>query len=89
MTVEERLQKLETELENLRLAKDVIQTESLRARVLQDVVQSGVLDTTLTALNGTTSVPAGGGSVLHAKQYNKRLLVYIDKIPYYIGLYNI
>lgn len=89
MTTEERLAQLEKKFEDLELARSVVFTESIKGRVLQDVVQSGVLDTTLTALNGTTSVPAGGGSVLHAKQYNKRLLVYIDKIPYYIGLYNI
>ncbi|MBL4621026.1 MAG: hypothetical protein JKY89_01370 [Immundisolibacteraceae bacterium] len=88
MTVEERLQKLEKELADMRLAKDVVYTESIRARVLEDAVLSGILDTTMTALNGSTTVSAFPTTINYAKQFDKRLLVYIDKIPYHIGLYS-
>lgn len=90
MTTEERLSKLEKEIQDIRLATDVQFTESLRRRVVQDVIFAGISDTTLLDLNETTAIPiGGGGSVLHTEPYDKRLRITVDGTDYFIGLYNV
>lgn len=91
MTIEERLAKLESLVANMQLAKDVVFSESVRKQMLQDAIQAGVLDTTLTGINQTSSTVVNAFpttvTVNHAKQYTHRLRVLIDGNPYYIGLY--
>lgn len=88
MTTEERITKLEKELEDIRLERDVVHSESLRKRVLQGIIESGIRDTTLTDINTTTAVAATPSNVSHASTYDFRLRVIIDGNPYYIGLYS-
>lgn len=88
MTTEERISKLEKELEDIRLENDVVHSESLKKRVLNNVLEAGIRDTTLTAINTTTAVAAVPTNVPHASVYDFRLRVTIDGVPYYIGLYS-
>lgn len=87
MTTEERLSKLEKELEDIRFERDVIHSESLKKRVLQGTVVAGIKDTTLDDINTTTTVAATPQGVAHAAIYDFRLRITVDGIPYYIGLY--
>ena len=88
MTTDERISKLENCIENLRLATDVVFTESARKRIFEDVISAGIKDNTLTDLNTTTNIAATPSSVTHASPYDFRLRVIIDGVPYYIGLYS-
>lgn len=88
MTIEERLTKLEKENEDLRLARDVVFTESLRKRLLQNTIFAGIISTSLTDINETTIVPVGGGNVTHAEAFDKKVRVSIDGTEYWFGLYN-
>ena len=88
MTTEERISKLEKELEDIRLENDVVHSESLKKRVLQSVIQAGIKDSTLTDINTTTTVSSTPSNVLHASTYDFRLRVTLDGVPYYIGLYS-
>lgn len=88
MTTEERISKLEKELEDIRFERDVVHTESLRKRVLQGIMEAGIKDSTLTDINTTTTVGSTPSDVAHASVYDFRLRVVIDGTPYYIGLYS-
>lgn len=84
-----RIDDLEKKVSDIQEARDVSFSESIRKRVLEDIISAGVIDTTLTDLNETTSVPSGGGNVSHAEPYDRRLRVTIDGTDYYIGLYQV
>lgn len=86
--IEQKLNDMQKEIDDLREARDVVFAESLRKRVFQDIIEAGVIDTSLTGVNETTTVPTGGGNVSHAEEYDKRFRIVVDGIPYYIGLYN-
>lgn len=88
MTIEERLSKLEKQVEDMRFARDIVNSESIKKHIVHDVISAGTKDDTLTTINHTTTVPAGGGSVNHASSYDHRLEVEIDGTIYYIGLYD-
>lgn len=88
MTTEERLVKLEKQLEDLLLARDVVFTESLRKRLLQNTIFAGITSTSLTDINETTNVPGGGGNVTHAEAFDKKVRVTIDGTDYWVGLYS-
>lgn len=87
MTDKERIEKLEKQVEDLKLARDTVFTESLKKRVLQNIIFAGIISTSLTDINETTVIPAGGGSVTHAEAFDKKVRVEIDGVPYYLGLY--
>lgn len=91
--IEKAIANIQKQIDDLRQAADVEQTQSIRRRILQDIVRSGVIDNTLTDINDTTTinVPDAGGTfnVFHTEQYDRRALIYIDNVPYYIGLYNV
>lgn len=89
MTLEERVTQLEKALEDIRLERDVVHSESLKKRVIQNIIQSGVRDATLGDINTTTNVAAVPSNVSHASVYNFRLRVIVDGNPYYIGLYEV
>lgn len=80
---------LQKQINELRNGASVEQTESLRRRVLQDIISAGTIDSTLTGINETTVVDAGGGNVDHGAPYDRRQRVEIDGVDYYIGLYNV
>jgi hypothetical protein len=87
MTIEDRIAKLEKELMDIRLENDVVHSESLKKRVIQNIIQSGVKDSTLTDINTTTNIIATPTSVSAASPYDLRLRIIVDGNPYYIGLY--
>ena len=91
MSLEDEVKQLKKEVEELRLANDVIFTESLRRRLLQNTIFAGVISTSLTDINETTSgsIPAGGGnySVTHAEAFDKKVRITIDGADYWLGLY--
>jgi len=86
MTIEERLSKIEKDIENFRLAKDVVQTESFRRRLLQEIISAGTVSTATTSdMNELVSaVPA-----TVAKDFPKKVRVNIDGTFYYIGLQDV
>ena len=88
MTLEEQLNDLERQIQDIRLCRDVVLAESLRKRVLQNTIFAGITSTSLTDINETTNVPAGGGSVTHAEAFDRKVLVNIDGSNYFIGLYD-
>jgi hypothetical protein len=88
MNLEEEVKKLQRQIDELRTAKNIEFTESLKKHVVFDVISAGVNDATLSGINDSTVVPAGGGTVDHAAPYDRRLRVIIDGADYYIGLYN-
>lgn len=79
---------LEKLVNDIRQGRDVIFTESLRKRLLQNTVFAGVTSTSLDDINETTAVPGGGGNVTHAEAYDKKVKVIIDGTEYWLGLYN-
>jgi hypothetical protein len=85
----QEFEKMKKELADIRQARDVVFTESLRNRLLQEVINAGIQSNPTTAENTSTVVPSGGGTVLHAGQYDRRVLVELDGSSYYIGLYNV
>lgn len=84
MTTEERLTKLEKEIEALRLVNDVVHSESLKKRVLQGVINGGVKSSASTSdINvAVTVLPA-----TVARSHTAKMLVQIDGTNYYLGLY--
>ena len=84
-----KIDALQKQIDNLRSADDVVFSESLKRRVFQDIIETGVVDTTLTGINETTTVGAGGGNVNHNTPYDRRIRIVIDGQPYYLGLYDI
>lgn len=76
-------------LNDIRLGEDVVFTESLRKRVLENVLLSENVDSTVLDINDTQSVASTPQDVSFAKEYDKRLKLNIDGIDYYIGLYNV
>lgn len=74
-------------IKRMQLGEDIIFAESLRKRIFQDIIQSGVVDLA-TDINDSTIISAGGGTVNHPKEYDKRAIITIDGEDYYIGLYN-
>jgi hypothetical protein len=85
----QEFENMKKELANIRQASDIVFSESLKKRILDDYIESGVTDNATTGENATTVVPPTGGNVLHAKQYDKRVRVQIGASTYYIGLYEI
>jgi hypothetical protein len=88
MNLEERVKKLEEELEEMRMARDVVFSESIKKHITFNLIESGVHDTTLTDINTTTEVASTPSYVTHASPYDRRLRIKIDGATYYIGLYN-
>lgn len=84
--VRQQLDKLQKQIDELRQATDVINVESLRKRVFQEIISAGVISTATTS-DVNESVPTVPATV--AKDYNKKVRVEIDGVPYYLGLYNV
>ena len=86
MTVDERLSKLEKQIEDLRLERDVVHSESLKKRVLQGVINAGIKSAaTDTDVNeSVVAVPA-----IVARAFDAKVRVEIDGTAYYIGLQNV
>ena len=87
--LKERIDELERMVESMRHGMDIETIENIRRRTLQDIVSAGVVDNATTNEIDTTSIGAGGGSVSHNVQYDKRVRVTIDGTDYYIGLYTV
>lgn len=88
MTLEDEVKQLKKELEDIKLGRDVVFTESLRRRLLQNVVFAGITSTSLADINETTVVAAVPGNVIHAEAFDKKVKVNIDGSDYWLGLYN-
>lgn len=86
MTIEQRIEKLERELAEMRRAYDVPFLESLRRTALSGAIDAGVVDAATTSnINQTiNAVPATSPDPFH-----KRVRVTINNTPYFIGLYDI
>ena len=87
--IEAKFAELEKRLDDIENARSVSQTESIRKRVLQDIISAGVIDSPTSSENTSTTVPGGGGTVNHPAQYDLRVRVTIDGADYYVGLYNV
>lgn len=86
MTIEERLAKLEKEIEDLRQARDIVFAESARKRL--SLIGTETIDTDVTDINGSTVIGAGGGTVNHPAVYDKKVRVLIGGSIYELGVYN-
>lgn len=84
-----KLNELEKQISDLKHVASVEFKQSLRLRALQDYVEAGSTENATSNENTTTVVPSGGGNVLHAAQYDKRAIVTIGGVDYYIGLYEL
>ncbi len=82
-----QLRSLSKTVDDMRHVRDVVFSESLRRRTLNDVIFAGVIENPGDA-NESSAIGPGGGTVNHAETYDKKVLVEIDGSSYYIGLYN-
>lgn len=86
--IEKRFKELEQQIRNLREARDVVQTESIRSRVLEDVITGTVVANPDAALDQAVA-EGGSASYIVAAEYDKQVTVTVDGTDYKIGLYNI
>lgn len=87
-TLETRVAELEKLVEELRQARDIQFVESSRRRIFQDIIQAGVKDSNVSAVNKTSNIVAVPVGITTANTYNAKVRVRIDGTDYYIGLYN-
>lgn len=87
--LEQKIEQLEKQIADIRLAKDIVYTESVRKQVLDDAVRAGIKDDDTSDINTTTAVASTPSNVTHATPYDRRLRINIDGADYYIGLYNV
>lgn len=88
MTPQERkeFEDLKKLVKDMQLGRNLINTESLKRQVFEDIISAGVLNTATTSDTNVT-IPATPATV--ARQYNHKVRVTIDGADYYIGLYNV
>ncbi len=84
---DQRIANLEKQIADIRAGKDIAFTEMTRRILLGRIIDAGDDRAPTSNENTTTNLGPAGGSVLHAKQYDRVVEVFIDGDLYYLGLY--
>jgi hypothetical protein len=85
----QEFEKMKQEIADLKEARSVVFTESIRKRLLDDYIEAGT-STTATTSDVLKAVSEGGAATYNvAKAYDDKVLVEIGGENYYIGVYNI